>query len=477
EAVRAELFALVEAAVAAGRATSVVALAAFHTERQGAFDARYRFTENGRPAGLNWKGTRGTQIETSVVERYRPTADGGVKLAGAALAEWSQDAYVVAADGSHDSVEVPWPDGTFRTLDMEEFAELMAHDPVLRGLPEDAPVVLAVQHGGDRLGELPRLLAARTGRTVWAYTGTVTARDTVGGTVTLRTVRTKDHPGGDWLATAPGTAPARAADVPDWYGKVLVRPVVSGTTGKQTGYSVFSRADLARTWEKQLRDADRARTFVYYNPAAGTYSEPHEVPDADEKTFEIFLHGVPGAVSVELDDGTMRRISGEELERWVAHLLSSVDLRDKTLVPLTICWAGSPGDSSLPAPDTAHDNRPGVFVADPLADISTGQVFANAARHRVRVAHRQTGFSGRGPYRRALFTDPQGRRVPFTYHVPEPDRAGLDRLARVAGLHRGDTPVPADIRERTLRLVRALAPDVRQRGGGRRRLRGPAAGG
>uniref|UniRef100_UPI0034DED8E3 lonely Cys domain-containing protein n=1 Tax=Streptomyces sp. PU-14G TaxID=2800808 RepID=UPI0034DED8E3 len=456
DAVREELFALVEAAVPAGRATSVTALAALHAERQGVLDAPYRFTERGRPAGLNWKGTLSTEIDTSVVERYRPTGDGGLQSAGASLAEWPENAYVVAADGSHNSVEVPWPNGTFRSLDIDEFVELMKHDPVLRGLPPNTSVVLAVQRGGDRIRALPRLLAARTGRDVWAYTGVVTARDTVGGPVTLRTVRTEGSPGGDWLRTTPGKALAHDTGVPDWYDRVLVRPIVSGTTGKQTGYSVFSRAELAASWERRLRAADRVRTFVYYNPAARTYSEPFEVPGADEKTFEIVLHGAPGTASVELQDGSRRILSGDELERWVAHLLSSVDLDGDTRISLMMCWAGSPADSAPPQPGTARHTRPGTFVADPLADIPTGQIFANAARRPVRVAHRETGIKGRGRYQRTLFTDHRGRRLPFTYYVPEPDRAGLDRLARVAGLHEGDAQVPAPVRERTLRLVRAL---------------------
>ncbi|MGO4427757.1 lonely Cys domain-containing protein, partial [Streptomyces sp. MCAF7] len=61
-----------------------------------------------------------------------------------------------------------------------------------------------------------------------------------------------------------------------------------------------------------------------------------------------------------------------------------------------------------------------------------------------------------GKYVRVLTADAQGRYRAWVLFRPEPQGVELDVLARVAGLHSGGGEASAEVRVRTLRLVRAL---------------------
>ncbi|HET6855962.1 MAG TPA: lonely Cys domain-containing protein, partial [Streptomyces sp.] len=454
--VGAELLTLFDEATAAGRADSVVALAAFHAQQQGVFSAGNRFTELGRVAGVNWMETRTNEIDSAVVDAYKELPDGTMSGPGGSFAPWADGSYLVGARGRHDRVEVPWPDGSVRDLDIDEFVELMAHDPELLKLPKDVPVVLALPHGGDRDRRLPLLLADRLGRDVWSHTGSLSVLENVRQPMTIRVTRFRGRAMGDWLSSPPGRAPDRAADVPDWYGRALTKAVVSASTGKMIGISSFQPDELADDRQQSYRRHDRMKQFAYHNPATLTESLHYELPGADGMSFLVANHGLPGSITVALENGKNRDLRGIEAEDWFRHMMSSVELDDDAWLFLAICWAGSPEDGSVPRLPVHSDAFFGTFVPDPLTDISIGQRFANVARRRTRCAVRAIAVSIDDPHTWFLYTDIQGRQQPVVEFYPEPESAELDRLAGVAQLHTGPGEVPEETRARTLRLVRAL---------------------
>lgn len=96
-----ELYALVDEAMAAGRATSLAALGAYHLARQGAFTASTLMTgRNGRATGRNWTGRDVGIVPT---ERYVEVR-GGMVDGGNIIGRWNRDGeprpFVVAAEGA-----------------------------------------------------------------------------------------------------------------------------------------------------------------------------------------------------------------------------------------------------------------------------------------------------------------------------------------------------------------------------------------
>ncbi len=100
-----------------------------------------------------------------------------------------------------------------------------------------------------------------------------------------------------------------------------------------------------------------------------------------------------------------------------------------------------------------------TFVPDPLADASQSQHVANETGRTVYGATQEVGFKFEkdGRVSHYIIMDSRGRRGKWVKHRPEPDDAALDDRARAAGLHTDPVgPASEEVRERTLRLVRAL---------------------
>ncbi|WP_040906089.1 lonely Cys domain-containing protein, partial [Streptomyces griseoflavus] len=162
-------------------AGSLAALAALHLRRQGVLSPTHALTTgpDGRPRGRDW--TRGRDglddLDLTRTGRTGPRADGILSRDGVGAAPWHRpggpDPYVVRADGDRDQVVVRGHDGAPRAVPLDVFAELLALDDELTGLPADVPVLLLVSDAGGGGLELPRRAADRTGRDVWAANGVV----------------------------------------------------------------------------------------------------------------------------------------------------------------------------------------------------------------------------------------------------------------------------------------------------------------
>ncbi|XXZ51909.1 lonely Cys domain-containing protein [Streptomyces cavourensis] len=484
---RTELFGLVGRASAAGRATGFAALAAFHLSELGvtAPDRDRHFTVGGsRVPGLNWGSGEATALDTTQGDLLEADPAGGYDVVSTSPTPWAagRTPYVVAADGGRDRVAARLPDGTVRELGTEEFTELVAADLAREALPADTPVVLAVPFAADGLLDLPRRLADRIGRTVWAHSGRVTVESAPGEAATIDVVRTPKTPRGDWIASAPGLGPDPDDDVPAWHHEVVSRALVSALTGRQIGRASHHPAEFAEDFEEDDRHLDRMGTFVHDDPATDRLSGAYDLPrpGPEDRAYRLDMHGRPGALILAMRDGTTRDIDEREAGPWLRRRKSLTTLPQDHWVDLVVCWSGAPRDSAVPRPSAASDAYDGPFVADPLATVSMGQHVANATGRAVRLAYGSQGTrSANGRYQRTLFTDARGRHHAWALAGPEPDDDGLDRLAEVAGISPGDAEATDEMRTATLRLVRALrftlGHDIDDDPGYRELLRGAAA--
>ncbi|MYW31299.1 lonely Cys domain-containing protein, partial [Streptomyces sp. SID2119] len=460
---RQELFGLVGRATAAGRATGFPALAAYHLSGLGvtAPGRAQHFTVGGsRVPGLNWGTSDVIGLDTTQGDLLEADPAGGYDVVSSSPTPWpsSTTPYVVAAEGGPDRVEARLPDGTVRELDIEEFVELVAADLAREALPPGTPVVLAVPFAADGYLDLPRRLADRTGRTVWAHSGRVTVESAPGEASTIDVVRTPKAPRGDWIASDPGLGPD-ADDSPGWHHEVVSRALVSALSGRQIGRASHHPAEFARDFEDDDRHLDRMATFVHDHPATGRTSGELDLPrpGPEDRAYRLDLHGSPGSLTFALRDGTTRDIDEREAGPWLRRRKSLTTLPEDHWVDLVVCWSGAPRDSAVPKPGTASDAYGGPFVADPLATVSMGQHVANATGRAVRLAYGPQGTRrSNGRYQRTLFADAQGRRRAWALASPEPDADELDRLAEIAGISPGDGEVSDEMRTATLRLVRAL---------------------
>ncbi|NEB68961.1 lonely Cys domain-containing protein, partial [Streptomyces fulvissimus] len=461
---RQELFGLVGRATAAGRATGFPALAAYHLSELGvtAPGRAQHFTVGGsRVPGLNWGTSDVIGLDTTQGDLLEADPAGGYDVVSTSPTPWpsSTTPYVVAAEGGPDRVEARLPDGTVRELGIEEFVELVAADLAREALPPGTPVVLAVPFAADGYLDLPRRLADRTGRTVWAHSGRITVESAPGEASTIDVVRIPKAPRGDWIASDPGLGPDTDDDTPGWHHDVVSRALVSALSGRQIGRASHHPAEFARDFEDDDRHLDRMATFVHDHPATGRTSGELDLPrpGPEDRAYRLDLHGSPGSLTFALRDGTTRDVDEREAGPWLRRRKSLTTLPEDHWVDLVVCWSGAPRDSAVPKPGTASDAYGGPFVADPLATVSMGQHVANATGRAVRLAYGPQGTQeSNGRYRRTLFADAQGRRRAWALAGPEPDADELDRLAEIAGISPGDGEVSDEMRTATLRLVRAL---------------------
>ncbi|WP_143663894.1 lonely Cys domain-containing protein, partial [Streptomyces sp. rh34] len=467
---RRDLYTMTGRALAAGRATSLAALTAFHLEEQGllaADRARYVSAGGTRVPGLNWTGTGTADIDALFVDRLTAGPTGATTTGTPDIAPWPWDVtpYAVLAEGGHDRVVAPLPDGTTQELDADEFAELVAADLARHPLPAGAPIVLAVPSAGDRYLELPRKLADRTGRTVWVHSGLAHRNPDPASPNTIAVLHRDGLPDGSWLPVLPGLAPDPDDDAPAWHHDVVTQPIVSSRTGRQMGRSFHQPAELVGERES-YRELDRMSFYVHWDAATNTFSDRAPMPDpgAPEKAYRLAGHGLPGALSLPLASGGSRAAGRDEAAGWLRRRKSLVNLPKDHWLDMVICHSGAPQEGSARDVSQFDGTFPVPFAADPLGDdaLSLGQHLANQLRRTTRLSYSSQGVVrfDDGPVR-VLATDAQGRTWWWETSRPEPDGADLDRLAEQAGF--GAEPSPR-VRSELLRVVRALklvaGPDV-----------------
>ncbi|MBO4257591.1 lonely Cys domain-containing protein [Streptomyces griseorubiginosus] len=482
-----QLFDLTAEAMAAGRATSVAALGAFHLRKQGLLSDATRLTApDGTAQGRNWTGEPVQDLDPSTYDEADEL--GNTKSVPSLWADspGAPRPYVVAAqNGDHKTVVLSLPDDTRRwRIPTDQLAELLAMDEDLTAHDEDVPVVLASPKAGDMGLKLPRKVAARVGHAVWAHSGDADVRMN---TDTGRYRITAEHPvllpeaPGEWVISEPGDLgpdPEEPADDVllvaidgSRFSSSQVRTVTLTDEGRPIGRGTFNDADLLKMWPF-FRSLGKVTEFVLYDPVRkelhGT-AKPvpwKGVQWKGKKPYFGQWHGQPGTSAVVPTVGPTREIDAPQTGRLLRSRPSVRRLDVDQPIVLIACWLGAArGRKGRTRPNRAL----APFVADPLATsaMPVGQGVANENRRTVFAADTLVGnriLSGNQKLELSLFTPPTGDEVDFKKYTPEPADEELDAVVDQAGLDDVPGLGLVQARETALRLVRALrqtfGPDI-----------------
>ncbi|MYS28818.1 lonely Cys domain-containing protein, partial [Streptomyces sp. SID7804] len=468
-AARGALVRLATAPVTAGAAT-LAALSAHYLAQRGAFHPDFRLTDGqGRPSGWNWLGRPlPADFDTGSTGRISRAADGTTGHSGPEPAPWrptsgDPDPYLVLLSARPDGVVVRGLGGFARAVPPEVLHELMALDRDLAGHPRRPPVLLHVERAAAEPLDLPRGLADRLGRDVWATTGRAgigRLPNVPGRSMVLLLDEVKQAPRGQWFRNTPAPAGTLPAAEPD--DRVTALSVAT-RDHRSMGYISM---DLSETpgggWSRTLAHSrlGTVTSYTHLRNAYGPGSDPIPLPWTELNLPEPYFannHGTPGTVVWHTPQGR-RDDDGPRFARTLARRRSLASLAPEHPVALLICYAATPaGIGEVPG---HHVEGPLPFVPDPLGTVAVGQDTANETGRTVFATHsmNSTGQTRPGDPTTyiGVFTDARGRTQPWVMFRPEPAGDALDRRARDAGLHQDPGPVPEATRERTLRLVRAL---------------------
>ncbi|PJE98300.1 hypothetical protein CUT44_07780, partial [Streptomyces carminius] len=443
-------FTTVSEAVAAGRADTVAAVAAFHLDRYlGVLSGPGTVhTAIGQLPGRNWGGLDTTFLNPDFVGTFQWAA-----LPTLVPAKWAgRRPYVLVAAGDHRSIMVTDMLGGSHPVGAEELAELLRHDPAM---PPDGPVVFLVSRAGAGGLELPRWVADRLGgqdRTVWSTDGELFFHWDLwtGHQYALLNDRDPGNaPVGKWIPSRPGyvlppgTAPGyfRTVDGREYPDSRLMRYTLLTQDGEDVhGWVSMTPQDMAIR-EQDYAHLSAVRHFrrVYVNKGDFQAAvHPLEGPDVG---YSVAGHSNEQEIALVLDDGSQVIVSGEQVGGIMRRRPSFRQLpADKTALAL-FCLVGASAPNS-----------------DPLVVPVHGQAMANAAGKAMRASNSSIGSKGpvdtTPPTLQLLSHADEPDVMPRMFH-PEPTGPELLRLAgEQAGL--GHLP-PGEQQERVLRMVRAIS--------------------
>ncbi|WP_331462736.1 lonely Cys domain-containing protein, partial [Streptomyces sp. Z38] len=448
--------------------TSLDMLSAHYLAHRGVFHPDFRLTDaQGRPRGRNWTGRAlPGDFDASGTGRVRRTPDGTTTDDGAEDAPWrpvpgDPDPYIVLASGRDGTAVVRGLGGFTRSVPAEVLRELLALDQDLANRP--GAVLLHVERSGAAPSDLPRALADRLGREVWAATGRAgigNLPSAPGRSMLLLLDEEGRTTRGQWLAStpaAPDTPPGGTAD------DRVTALSVAHDGHRSTGYISMDLAQEADGgWSRTLEHSrlGSVTSYTYLRSGYDHGSTPATLPWVELGLPTPYFpnnHGAPGAVMWHTPQGP-REDDGPRFARTLARRRSLTSLAPGHPVVPLICYAAArPGIGGVLGGDVSG---PLPFVPDPLAVVATGQHMANETGRTV-FATVLANSVGPARYNDPetyinLVTDARGRAHRWVMFRPEPAGEALDRRARAAGLHTGTDPAPDAVRERTLRLVRAL---------------------
>ncbi|MPY30243.1 lonely Cys domain-containing protein [Streptomyces adustus] len=318
----------------------------------------------------------------------------------------------------------------------------------------EIPIVLAFSHAGSGGLELPRTVAAITGRKVWAASGEVIVTKDPFPMLALIDHQSIDSTRGEWIESGPydllqspagspllmATGHVRTADGDevadeDIHSHTVIDEITKELVGRM---SYAASGDLARA-----REIAYARwrniTDSGLQDADGKAIDPPQtapVPWLGQKPYFFSAHGTPGfAYLTQRDGSTIHQVDGKELGGYLKRR-PSFSQNTKPLV-LQVCFAAA-------AP-----------IEGGLDNVSTAQHVANATGRKVFApTTKVTAYTDRS----MVLTDnsPDGKPPRWEACLPEPEGVELDSVARDAGLHRGTGRADDTVRAQTLRGVRAL---------------------
>ncbi|MFG2881462.1 hypothetical protein ACGFYV_03920, partial [Streptomyces sp. NPDC048297] len=236
-------------------------------------------TEYGSPAGLDLRSPElRDQAPLAKVDawRFRITRQEVNGVAGRSDTEhapwWTpyllaRAPYFVVAGGSPRGLNVLTDKGS-ALMRPNEVADFLAAHPEVTRLRADVPIVLLAEHSGSGGLEMPRLVAARTGRPVWSFSGSLRLVAAPGSSRSIMETAVpadRSRPVGRWILSRPDdlgahTPAERATVLPEsgmvslLNGGVLMDGSFVNETVTDSSHESLGRAFLA---DDDMADMER----------------------------------------------------------------------------------------------------------------------------------------------------------------------------------------------------------------------------
>ncbi|MGW3636107.1 hypothetical protein ACWD7F_39510, partial [Streptomyces sp. NPDC005122] len=236
-------------------------------------------------------------------------------------------------------------DGTFKLTDATEkltkvrrgaFADMVAEDLVQEDLPKDVPVVLMIPHGGDGGLHLPRRIAARTERVVYALTGEYHPTShpdrswSFGLEGIYRLPSGDEGPRGAIVRMNPPSQGGVDPSLGERWGSittldgwmipdrdVMTRPMPN-LKGIPKGRASLSDKDWGESFEGPLTGVDTVRSIGHMHLSGLSIPRTDEVPWDPEHAYFVALHAEPRGFALRAaGESESVMVDGREFGRFL----------------------------------------------------------------------------------------------------------------------------------------------------------------
>ncbi|MFD7004340.1 lonely Cys domain-containing protein, partial [Streptomyces mirabilis] len=318
---------LVDAAVAAGRAGSAQQLRDYYAEQTLLSGESYAADAHGNP-GRDWAAPGGTGqglwtqevMAPDLHNPWNPVMDTRQAAPWHELGAVPYSVRARYAPGPRMVLARDRVSGRWLGFSHEEFARLVASDPALEGATR---IVLAVGYMGDGDLELPRLVARRTGRDVWAYTedlSFITPENTDVLVMRPHEYGRRGNSPGVWVRSGPGDLPATYTSREPGEETYRSFPLVD-RSGNPFGRGFHDERDraLREVFMPLVAEAKRYRLSNRQDDSDDPPppDEPtRDVPwptDTDASRYWISLHGNHEHFMVTARDGSRVELTARQL--------------------------------------------------------------------------------------------------------------------------------------------------------------------
>ncbi|MCX4598283.1 hypothetical protein OG819_55075 [Streptomyces sp. NBC_01549] len=244
-------------------------------------------------------------------------------------------------------------------LDPARFADALKRELDAAEVSPDRPLVLLIPYGGLGGLNLPRMIASRTNRETWSFSGPLAIESDVSGNGFITTVADQSQPKGAWIRSTPDVTPADTDNfvmsidghlIPD--RDIWAFPI-PGSDHRSVGHSVHTPPDQAAREKDQAHFEER----TWFN-------------DFDEKTFEWFGknayfysgHGAKESTVLMTDLGQVS-VGASEFAHYLKRRKSLSALSQGSSIVLVSCFTGAAGST----------------VAQTVADVTGRRTYAPTA--------------------------------------------------------------------------------------------------
>ncbi|MER6169617.1 hypothetical protein, partial [Streptomyces violaceorubidus] len=312
--------------------------------------------------------------------------------------------FFLVADLTPRGIPIVTPQGR-QYLSPHQFADHLTKDQLLSSTDPDIPIVLVIPDGGAHGLELPRIIAARTGKGVWSSDLPVTLRPGADGASQwiVQHRRSSNSRLGQWLYSGPSDTATQIAatsrDVsvysttrnmsgPPLSDLALASYTVVDSRGQIVGRASHTDRDLAHgEGESRITAMSHWKTAVYWTvttqsngrfvPVGAVRTLPWKSVGSTDNPYFFGAYGIPGSVSLVDKNQTEHSVSGTTLGGIIRRRSS---FSGKSSVVLAVCHAGatlahpSGGTAASLAQEVADVLQ--VAVHAPTGTMATNLAFA-----------------------------------------------------------------------------------------------------